>query len=134
MKITLKPDENAEEIEEFFNATTTTNSDEINERDWQIIDYFGRACHILNAYQAHQSSAKELRMSSRAMQLALGFTLAAAANGPTELAKKCGFSKATVGKCVNYFIAQLALEPLPGQRKEEGRKNMARARKAQLKR
>ena len=45
-------------------------AEERRERDEAIINYFERAAHILNAYQSHQSTAKELRMSTRAMWLA----------------------------------------------------------------
>lgn len=106
--------------------------DDQNERDERIIGFFENAFHILNAYQSHQDGERQLRMSCRTMQLALGFHLAAGADGPADLAKKCGVSKQALGKCLNHFIEQLKLSPLPFQRKEDGRQNMAMARKRQL--
>ena len=107
-------------------------ADERVERDEAIIHYFERAMHILAAYQSRQRTAKQLRMSARAMYLALGFKLVAGAQSPAELARKCGFDKWTVTKCVNEFIDKLKLEPLPGQRDKEARKKMEEARKRQL--
>lgn len=102
------------------------------ERDERIVGWFENVFHIILAYQAHQQTAKEKTMSIRAMALALGFHLAAGAEGPAELAKRCGVSKQTLGKCLNHFIAQLKLSPLPFQRKADARKNMAEARKRQV--
>lgn len=102
------------------------------ERDEAIVNWFENVFHILNAYQSHQRSAKQLRMSTRAMELALGFRLAAGADGPAQLGRHCGVGKATLGKCLNHFIEQLKLTPLPFQRRPEARKNMSEARKAQL--
>ena len=107
-------------------------AEERRERDEAIINYFERAAHILNAYQSHQSTAKELRMSTRAMWLALGWNIAAGADGPAQLARSCRCSKQTLGKCLNNFIAQLRLEPLPFQRKAGARAAMSQARKAQI--
>lgn len=98
----------------------------------RVIQFFETAIHILNAYQAHQEGEAALRMSFRCWVLALGFRTAAGAEGPSELARACGFGKQTVGKCLNHFIAQLRLAPLPGQRSEDGRKNMAGARRVQV--
>ena len=103
------------------------------ERDRQVVDWFERAMHILRAYQSHQSKACELQMSFRCMMLALGFSLVAGADGPAELARKCKVTKACLDKCLNHFIAQLQLDPLPGQRKKEAREAMSAARKSQLK-
>lgn len=105
---------------------------ERRERDEAIVNWFERAFHVLNAYQTHQTSANQLRMSLRAMELALGFHLAAGADGPAELAKRCRVSKQALGKCLNHFIEQLALEPLPCQRKAQARDNMRRARLNQI--
>lgn len=106
---------------------------ERRDRDERIVGWFENAFHILNAYQAHQTSAKQLRISRDCMEMALGFRLAAGAEGPAELARKYGVSKQAVGKCLNHFIAQLRLEPLPFQRKADARENMRKARKSQVK-
>lgn len=106
--------------------------DDRQERDERIIDFFQNVFHILNAYQSHQSGERELRMSTRTMQFALGFYLCAGADGPVELAQKCGMSKQAVGKCLNHFVQQLRLCPLPSQRNEEARANMASARRKQV--
>lgn len=103
------------------------------ERDRMIVDFFERANHILAAYQSHQKTATELRMSFRCMMLALGFYLVAGSESPGDLARKCGVSKACLDKCLNHFILQLRLGPLPGQRKNEARDAMSAARKSQLK-
>jgi hypothetical protein len=105
---------------------------DIQEQFERIISFFENTQHILNAYQSHQSGERNLRMSTRAMQLALGFYLAAGADGPAELARKCGVDKQTLGKCLNHFVAQLSLEPLPFQRKSDARANMADARRKQV--
>lgn len=105
---------------------------ELRESRERIVMWFERVFHILNAYQSHQESAVELRMSNRVMQYALGFTLAAGADKLTTLARQVGVSKASANKCLLHFESQLRLEPLPGQRKDEGRQNMAKARKAQV--
>lgn len=102
------------------------------EREERIVNFFERAFHILNAYQSHQQTPKELRMSLAAMELALGFHLAAGADGPAELARRVGVSKQALGKCLNHFIEQLQLEPLPFQRDREARGNMAEARRRQV--
>jgi hypothetical protein len=106
--------------------------EERRERDERIVNWFERAFHILNAYQSHQASAKELRMSLLSMQLALGFHLAAGADGPAELARRCGVSRQCLNKCLNHFLEQLNIERLPFQRDEEARENMSAARKEQL--
>lgn len=125
--------------------------DIIREHDRKVVGFIENVLHILNAYQHHQTSeramlnpaVKRLRMSTRAMALALGYPLAAGLEpadeakkrphpGPAELAKKCGMSKATVTKCLNHFIRQLRLGKLPGQRDESARKNMADARRRQV--
>lgn len=108
-------------------------ADERRERDERFISFFENVFHMLNAYQSHQETADHLRMSLRAMCLALGFPLAAGAEGPADLARQFGMSKQTVGKCLNHFQQQLRLEPLPFQRGEEARENMAKARVRQLK-
>jgi hypothetical protein len=123
-----------------FNMTTipitSCEADEDRiERDEQIVNWFENVFHILNAYQSHarcKSSAKQMKMSLRAMELALGFHLAAGASAPAEVARACGVSKQAFGKCLNHFIEQLKLSPLPFQRKQEARENMASARKLQL--
>lgn len=101
-------------------------------RDWEIIHYFEFALNVLNAYQAHQQTAHEFKMSLRVMELALGFDSCAGADGPAELARKLGCDKQAVNKCLNNFNAQLKLSPLPGQRAWAARKNMSKARKNQL--
>lgn len=120
------------EFEEIEPETVEIHDSERQERDEKIIGWFENAFHILNAYQAHQSGEKDLRMSLRAMEMALGFQLAAGADGPAELARKCGVSKQALGKCLNHFMAQLKLQPLAFQRKEEARLNMAEARREQV--
>lgn len=110
---------------------------ERQERDEAIIGFFENAFHVLNAYQIHQRNdvhctLGDLRMSTRAMAMAVGFRLVAGADGPAELAKDCGVSKQALGKCLNHFIEQLKLSPLPFQRKQEARQNMAEARKRQV--
>jgi hypothetical protein len=67
------------------------------------------------------------------MQFALGYTLAAGAESIEKLSRQCGMSKQAVTKAVNHFEAQLKLEPLPCQRAEDARLNMATARKKQVK-
>lgn len=105
---------------------------ERQERDERIVNWFENVFHILNAYQAHQKTAKQLRMSLRAMQLALGFHLAAGADNPAMLAKSCQVGKWTLGKCLEHFEDQLKLAPLLCQRSQEARKNMSTARKEQV--
>ena len=41
--------------------------------------------------------------------------------------------KAAASKCVKYFQDALKIPPMPGQRSEQGRLEMSKARKAQLK-
>lgn len=114
-------------------AVVDVEADERRERDERMISFFENVFHMLNAYQSHQETAYDLRMSLRAMCLALGFSLAAGAEGAADLARQCGMSKQTVNKCLNHFLEQLRLEPLPFQRDAEARLNMAEARKRQLK-
>lgn len=110
--------------------------DIIQERTVEVIGWLRTVFHCLNAYQLHQvskadmanKSVKRLRMSVRAMALALGYPDAAGAECPADLARQLGLSKQMVTKCVNHFIWQLKLSPLTTQRKEEARKNMAAAR------
>jgi hypothetical protein len=103
------------------------------ERDCEMLEWFERVWHILNAYQLRQRGERQLRMSTRAMQLALGFRLAAGADGPAALARNCGVTKQAMNNCLRHFIEQLQLTPLPGQRRAEARKHMAEARLNQLK-
>ena len=108
---------------------------ERRERDEKILNFFENAFQILNNYQNHprcRNSANHLRMTLCAMELALGFNLAAGGDCIAEIAQKYNVSRATMTKCVNYFIAQLKLIPLPGQRSDEARENMATARRAQV--
>jgi hypothetical protein len=105
---------------------------ERRERDEKIVNYFEDGFHILNAYQSHQKTAKQLRMSLKAFQLAMGFHLAAGADGPAALARQCGVDKQTLGKCLNHFIELLKLTPLGCQRNQEARKHMSTARKEQV--
>ena len=108
---------------------------ERRERDEKILNFFENAFHILNNYQNHprcRCSANHLRASLCAMELALGFNLAAGGDCIAQLARKNNVSRATMTKCVNYFIAQLKLNPLPGQRSDEARENMSAARKKQI--
>jgi hypothetical protein len=105
------------------------------ERDTRIVSWFENVFHILNAYQSHsrcRNNPKQLRMSLRAMELALGFQLAAGADGPAKAARLCGVSKQAFGKCLNHFMEQLSLEPLPFQRKAEARDRMSEARRMQI--
>jgi hypothetical protein len=107
------------------------------ERDEAILRWVERSFHILNKYQMGQmkrgATAADLRMSFKAMALALGFRFVVGADGPTDAAKICGVSKACFDKPLNHFIEQLNLEPLPFQRKAEAREKMRQARKNQVK-
>jgi hypothetical protein len=105
---------------------------ERQERDREMLDWFTNAIHILDSYQAGQRTRKQLRMSLRTWALALGMFTVADANGPAELARKCGVSKACLDKALNHFTKQLRLDPLPGQRCAAARNHMAAARKRQL--
>ncbi len=110
-------------------------SAEVSEREEiqrKILDYMERAMLLLDDYQSRQPDVAALRMSFRAMMLAIGFNLVAGADSPTDLAQKCGVSKQALGKCLNHFIEQLGIDPLPGQRGEDGRSRMASARRKQL--
>lgn len=112
-------------------------SDELTEELAQsretMFEWFRNALHHLNAYQIHQGpDAAGLRMSFKAMALALGFNDVARANSISELADNCGEDKQTVSKAVNHFLQVLKLTPLPSQRGQEARENMSKARKRQL--
>lgn len=127
-------DEGTAEIEAFEEQAPEANDLEMQQFEdrSRILEWFERALHILNAYQSHQSGEHNLRMSAKCWQLALGYHLPAGAQGPAELARQCGVSKQAAGKCLNHFIEQLKLSPLPGQRKQEARENMAEARRQQV--
>jgi hypothetical protein len=107
---------------------------DLDERERAVIDFFGKALCVLVAYQAKQRSVVEIRMSTRAMQMALG-TIGGGYGtiGPAELARDAGCSKQTVDECLNQFMQRLGLSELPGQRKRTARWNMKRARESQLK-
>ena len=99
----------------------------------KALEWFRNALHHLNAYQIHQGpDPAGLRMSFKAMALAMGFNDVARAETISELAENCGMDKWPVNKCVNHFIEVLQLSPLPSQRNGAARKSMSRARKAQL--
>ena len=122
-------------FEETAQETVSLETIERQERDEKILNFFENAFHILNTHQNHprcRGSANHLRASLCAMELALGFNLAAGGDCIAQLARKNNVSRATMTKCVNYFIAQLKLNPLPGQRSDEARENMATARRAQV--
>ena len=100
------------------------------------INWFENPWHILNAYLSHprvRSNPRSILSAIRAMELALGYTLAAGGEGPSECARLSGVSKAAFGATVNHFITQLRLSKLPGQRDDHARAAMATARKAQVK-
>lgn len=50
-----------------------------------------------------------------------------------EIAKKHSVTKAAASECVDDFRQALKIEFMPGQRDNDGRKEMAKARKGQLK-
>jgi len=106
---------------------------ECNTRERAIMDFFGKALNILVAYQAHQRSVGDIRMSTRAMQMALGVSGGGyGTTGPSELARMSGCSKQMVDECLNQFMKRLGLDALPGQRKRDARRNMKSAREEQL--
>lgn len=112
---------------------STEFSEEIAKNREIMFEWFRNALHHLNAYQLHQGpDAAALRMSFKALALAMGFNDIARANSVSELANNCGSDKQTVNKAVNHFLEVLKLSPLPTQRGREARSNMSRARKAQL--
>lgn len=76
---------------------------------------------------------QEAQMSTRAMALELGFTLAAGGDEPAKIARKFGYEKFTFCKCAEKFQKALDLPLRPGQRDESARANMTEARKDQLK-
>lgn len=120
--------------ETFYQELNDVFSDlESRDRLDVVFNFFERATHVLNAYQSRQKGARELRMSTMAWTLALGFKISAGAGDSSELAKKIGMSKQAVNKCLNHFLAQLKLPPLAGQRNTEARAHMSAARIAQLK-
>jgi len=94
--------------------------------------------HLLISYQASQKNCKwcnsgaDLKMSTRALALELGYHTAAGADNVAELARSCGIKKQTVNKCCNNFQTKGGLPPRPGQRDEAARDNMTKARKGQL--
>ncbi len=90
------------------------------------------AFHVLVSYQDSQKKVKHLRMSTRVMALALGYSTAAGAEESSAVGKKLGIIKATVSQCLNHFNEQLGLPPLPGQRDETARRNMVTAREKNL--
>ena len=127
-KVILSFEETAQEI-------VASETIERQERDEKILNFFENAFHILNTHQNHprcRGSANHLRASLCAMELALGFNLAAGGDCIAELAQKNNMSRAMMTKCVNYFIAKLKLNPLPGQRSDGARENMSAARKKQI--
>lgn len=90
------------------------------------------AWHNLINYQSNQTSAKVLKMSTRAMALELGYVNAAGAESTSELSRRSGVGKATVNVCANTFRWELKLPTAPGQRSDEGKNNMRDSRKKQL--
>lgn len=75
---------------------------------------------------------QEAQMSTRAMALELGFTLAAGGDEPAKIARKFGYEKFTFCKCAEKFQKALDLPLRPGQRDESARANMTEAREKQL--
>lgn len=118
--------------EGFFLPAEDHLEDERDDRDECICHYFQNAFHLLMDYQRRQWTEAQLRMSVRALCLALGFREAAGANSATELARKMNMSRQCVNKAVNHFVRALRLGPLPTQRDECARENMKRARKEQI--
>ena len=94
---------------------------------------FRQSVKLLVSYQQQQAAPNELRMSTRAMALSLGFVTAAGAQGAAELGRKLGLDKQTVNKCLNQFIKKQGLEKLPAQRTKDARRKMSAARNGQLK-
>ncbi len=91
------------------------------------------AWHVLIDYQANQAKLNDVKMSTRAMALELGYELAAGAGNVATLSREAKVGKATVNRCANVFRSKLGLPPAPGQRSEEGKDNMRKSRKKQLK-
>jgi hypothetical protein len=125
-----------EAIETEFEPAVMDDDDaaarDMEERLARVFEWFGGVFHVLVAYQDNQRTAEELRMSTRVMALACGFTLAAGAETPAELARLIGRKKATVGKCLNGFIEKNGLPTLPGQRNASARAHMRAARLRQV--
>ena len=91
------------------------------------------AWKFLIEYQANQKTADEVRMSTRTMALVLGFKIAAGGDCVADLARKNNFDKQTINKAALNFIRLLNLPPMEGQRDEQARANMAKARINQIK-
>ena len=92
-----------------------------------------RSWGYLIEYQANQKSADEIRMSTRATALELGFTLAAGARTAAELARKAHFDKQAVNKCLLNVQRLIGLARREGQRTAAARETMAEARRLQIK-
>jgi hypothetical protein len=111
----------------------------ISERDrhwWFTIE---KIFDLMLRYMRQQEDPRMLKMTPRAMALALGFRLTAGADSPAALARTMGMQrvlgqtgKQTVNKCVQKFIRQLRLARIPGQRDEESRERMKQRRIDQL--
>jgi hypothetical protein len=94
-----------------------------------------KAWRYLIEYQSNQKTADEVRMSTRAMALELGFkTAAVGMREPTvaELARICHFDKQTVNKCAMNFQKLMDLARREGQRGDAARANMSEARIKQI--
>ena len=104
----------------------------------QLHHKFLSAFRALIDYQANQGAAKDVRMATRVMALALGFThIAGKENGDhpcdiVSLAREMGYKKQTPSHCLNYFVNKLGLPPLTGQRNKQSKKLMSLSRKKQL--
>ena len=93
-----------------------------------------QAMSLLRKYQRSQHTAAEMAMSRDCMILALQMYLVLGSHikGPSDLARLHNVKKQTVDKCLNLFIEQLKLPPLPGQRGEQARAAMTTARNEQV--
>lgn len=99
----------------------------------KVKDFFRDAMKMLVSVQSRQHGASEIRMSTLALCMALGFDLVAGASSSAELGRKCGLSRAVVNNCLNELLRNLKMESLPNQRDDEARKNMVNSRIKNLK-
>jgi hypothetical protein len=116
----------------------TASEDEMLKK---FVDYERESLMTLDGYFGRQrGDPKFMSMAFLCYLLAKGWPHLAGASTPTEIARKLDLKvmfgqsgKQTARECLEYFRKRLKSPPMPGQRGEAGCKNMAAARKAQLK-
>lgn len=111
------------------NELNEDNQNDLRRGALAMNQFWVRGLHLLYAYEGNKTMAFDCFM------VAIGEGPNIGLEGAVSISKKyCGddSQKATANKCIQYFQERLGIPAMPGQRSDEGRREMAEARNGQL--